>query len=150
MTIALAALAVFVGAALQSATGFGFALVAAPVLFALLGPREAVTAGVLLGLVLNALTLGTERRRPTILARDAATVVGWSVPGLALGALALRELPEVTDDFAKSVGAGWETADQMREAIAADGPVVLDVHVTPEENCYPMIPAGQAARDMVG
>ena len=52
MTIALAALAVFVGAALQSATGFGFALVAAPVLFALLGPREAVTAGVLLGLVL--------------------------------------------------------------------------------------------------
>ena len=25
-----------------------------------------------------------------------------------------------------------------------------DVHVTKEENCYPMIPAGQAARDMVG
>jgi hypothetical protein len=24
------------------------------------------------------------------------------------------------------------------------------VRVTPEENCYPMIPAGQAARDMVG
>ena len=94
MTIALAALAVFVGAALQSATGFGFALIAAPVLFALLGPREAVTAGVLLGLVLNALTLATERRRPAILAREAATVVGWSLPGLALGALALRELPE--------------------------------------------------------
>ncbi|HKO26750.1 MAG TPA: biosynthetic-type acetolactate synthase large subunit [Solirubrobacteraceae bacterium] len=40
--------------------------------------------------------------------------------------------------------------DQMREAILADGPVVLDVHVTQEENCYPMIPAGQPARDMVG
>ena len=26
----------------------------------------------------------------------------------------------------------------------------LDVHVTKEENCYPMIPAGAAARDMVG
>src|SRR3954465_10652755 len=39
---------------------------------------------------------------------------------------------------------------QMREAIATPGPVVLDVHVTKEENCYPMIPAGQAARDMVG
>jgi acetolactate synthase-1/2/3 large subunit len=38
----------------------------------------------------------------------------------------------------------------MREAIATDGPVVLDVQVTKEENCYPMIPAGQAARDMVG
>jgi acetolactate synthase-1/2/3 large subunit len=40
--------------------------------------------------------------------------------------------------------------DQMKEAIATPGPVVLDVHVTKEENCYPMIPAGQAARDMVG
>jgi acetolactate synthase-1/2/3 large subunit len=40
--------------------------------------------------------------------------------------------------------------DQMREAIATPGPVILDVHVTKEENCYPMIPAGQAARDMVG
>jgi acetolactate synthase-1/2/3 large subunit len=40
--------------------------------------------------------------------------------------------------------------DQMREAIATPGPVLLDVHVTREENCYPMIPAGQAARDMVG
>src|SRR3712207_954325 len=40
--------------------------------------------------------------------------------------------------------------DQMREAIETPGPVILDVHVTKEENCYPMIPAGQAARDMVG
>jgi len=40
--------------------------------------------------------------------------------------------------------------ETMRMAIAADGPVVLDVQVTKEENCYPMIPAGQAARDMVG
>jgi acetolactate synthase-1/2/3 large subunit len=40
--------------------------------------------------------------------------------------------------------------EQMREAIATPGPVLLDVHVTKEENCYPMIPAGEAARDMVG
>jgi acetolactate synthase I/II/III large subunit len=40
--------------------------------------------------------------------------------------------------------------ETMREALAEPGPVVLDVHVTREENCYPMIPAGQAARDMVG
>jgi len=38
----------------------------------------------------------------------------------------------------------------MRAAIATEGPVVCDVRVTPEENTYPMIPAGQAARDMVG
>jgi acetolactate synthase-1/2/3 large subunit len=38
----------------------------------------------------------------------------------------------------------------MAEAIATDGPVLVDVRVTREENTYPMIPAGQAARDMVG
>jgi acetolactate synthase I/II/III large subunit len=38
----------------------------------------------------------------------------------------------------------------MKEAIATEGPVVIDVRVTREENCYPMIPAGQPARNMVG
>jgi len=38
---------------------------------------------------------------------------------LALKALAIREKPEVTDEMAKSVG-GWDTVDQMREAITAD------------------------------
>ncbi len=94
MIVALAALAVFLGASLQSATGFGFALVAAPILFALLGPREAVSAGVLLALLLNSLTLATERRRPAVLIGDAVVLVAWSVPGLVLGAIALRELPE--------------------------------------------------------
>ncbi len=40
--------------------------------------------------------------------------------------------------------------DDMRAAIATDGPVIVDVRVTPEENVFPMIPAGEAARDMVG
>jgi acetolactate synthase-1/2/3 large subunit len=40
--------------------------------------------------------------------------------------------------------------EAMRTALAADGPVLLDVHVSQKENCYPMIPAGAAARDMVG
>ena len=43
-----------------------------------------------------------------------------------------------------------ELVGSMKKALATDGPVVVDVRVTPEENCYPMIPAGQAARDMVG
>ncbi|MDP9136169.1 MAG: biosynthetic-type acetolactate synthase large subunit, partial [Actinomycetota bacterium] len=43
-----------------------------------------------------------------------------------------------------------ELTDVMKTAMETDGPVVCDVRVTPEENCYPMIPAGQAARDMVG
>jgi len=43
-----------------------------------------------------------------------------------------------------------ELKGAMRTALETDGPVVLDVLVSKEENCYPMIPAGQAARDMVG
>jgi acetolactate synthase-1/2/3 large subunit len=38
----------------------------------------------------------------------------------------------------------------MRRAIETPGPVFVDVRVTREENTYPMIPAGQAAREMVG
>jgi uncharacterized membrane protein YfcA len=94
VTVVAAALALFVGAALQSATGFGFALVSAPILFALLGPREAVTAGIVVAIMLNSLTLATERRRPQVLVRDALVIVAWSLPGIALGVLALREVPE--------------------------------------------------------
>jgi acetolactate synthase-1/2/3 large subunit len=38
----------------------------------------------------------------------------------------------------------------MRDALAIEGPVLVDVRVTREENTYPMIAPGQAARDMVG
>jgi acetolactate synthase-1/2/3 large subunit len=40
--------------------------------------------------------------------------------------------------------------DGMRDALASDGPVVVDVRVTKEENVYPMIAPGAPARDMVG
>jgi acetolactate synthase-1/2/3 large subunit len=40
--------------------------------------------------------------------------------------------------------------DDMRQAIETEGPVLVDVRVTQEENVYPMIPAGKPARDMVG
>src|SRR5215213_11828988 len=43
-----------------------------------------------------------------------------------------------------------ELVGGFRDALAEEGPVLVDVRVSPEENCYPMIPAGQAARDMVG
>jgi acetolactate synthase-1/2/3 large subunit len=38
----------------------------------------------------------------------------------------------------------------MKEAIATEGPVLVDVRVSREENTYPMIAPGAAARDMVG
>ena len=40
--------------------------------------------------------------------------------------------------------------DDVKTALGTPGPVVVDVAVTREENTYPMIPAGSAARDMVG
>jgi acetolactate synthase-1/2/3 large subunit len=43
-----------------------------------------------------------------------------------------------------------EIEDAMKTALESDGPVLVDVQVTKEENCFPMIPAGAAARDMVG
>jgi acetolactate synthase I/II/III large subunit len=38
----------------------------------------------------------------------------------------------------------------MKDALATEGPVIVDVRVTREENTYPMIPAGKPAREMVG
>jgi acetolactate synthase-1/2/3 large subunit len=43
-----------------------------------------------------------------------------------------------------------ELAGAMRKTLEADGPALLDVRVSQTENCFPMIPAGAAARDMVG
>jgi acetolactate synthase I/II/III large subunit len=40
--------------------------------------------------------------------------------------------------------------EDIRKAVATPGPVVVDVRVTREENTYPMISPGAAARDMVG
>jgi acetolactate synthase I/II/III large subunit len=40
--------------------------------------------------------------------------------------------------------------EDFKRAIATEGPVLVDVPVTREENVFPMIPAGKAAREMVG
>jgi acetolactate synthase-1/2/3 large subunit len=40
--------------------------------------------------------------------------------------------------------------EDLKKALDTPGPVFVDVRVTREENTYPMIAPGQAARDMVG
>ena len=37
----------------------------------------------------------------------------------------------------------------LKEAIAADKPVIVDVPTYPFENCYPMIPAGGCNHEMI-
>ena len=62
--MALAAVAAFLGAFVQSTTGFGFALVLSPALFAVMDPVEAVMTLIVLGLALSLLVL-FERGRPS-------------------------------------------------------------------------------------
>jgi uncharacterized membrane protein YfcA len=100
----LAAAAITAGAALQSATGFGFALIAAPIVFAVVGPPEAVGLLILLGFEVNLLTLFTERRRPRPLRGETAVLIAWSLPGALAGVAVLRALDPVAMQVAVSVG----------------------------------------------
>ncbi len=43
-----------------------------------------------------------------------------------------------------------EMEGAMRDAMKTEGPVLVDVRVAAEENCYPMFHAGSPAREMVG
>ncbi len=95
---------VVVGAALQSATGFGFAVLAAPLMFAALEPREAIGLLLLLGMEIGVLTLATEGRRPRPDVPASARILGWSVPGAVLGVAALRSLDATALQVAVSVG----------------------------------------------
>jgi len=43
-----------------------------------------------------------------------------------------------------------EVRPAIEKAIAADNVVFLDFHVEPEENVFPMVPAGEAIDRMIG
>lgn len=43
-----------------------------------------------------------------------------------------------------------ELEEAITQMLSYDGPVLLDVHVRRNENCYPMIPPGKSNADMVG
>jgi acetolactate synthase-1/2/3 large subunit len=68
---------------------------------------------------------------------DNGTSPDWVKLAEAFGATGLR-----VEDAA-------DLEDTMTKAIETDGPVLVDVRVTQEENVYPMIAPGSAARDMV-
>jgi uncharacterized protein len=100
----VAAAAVAAGAALQSATGFGFSVVAAPLVFAAIGPEEAVGLLLVLGTEVNLMTLAAERRRPQPKLRECLVLVGCALPGAFAGVAALRALDPVALQVAVSVG----------------------------------------------
>jgi uncharacterized membrane protein YfcA len=100
----LAALAVAAGAALQSATGFGFSLIAAPLVFAAVEPAQAVGLMTLLGSGVNLLTLAGEGRRPEPAMRECAAIVAAALPGAVLGVVILRALDAVALQIAVTAG----------------------------------------------
>lgn len=127
--LALLVIAVGSGAALQSATGFGFSLLSAPLLYAVLDPKPALGLLAALGLVVNLLTLLTERRQPRPLVREVVILVGFALPGALLGVVVLRSLDAVALQLLLSAGvvatlAARHVATQRSAVVPvlADGP----------------------------
>ncbi|MGO2660602.1 sulfite exporter TauE/SafE family protein [Mycetocola reblochoni] len=94
-TTALLVLIMFASAVLQTTTGFGFAILSAPVLTAVFGGPEAVSTIIICGTAVDVLILlvrrtGSRRAAP----REVAVLVLSSVPGLVLGAWLLSVLPQ--------------------------------------------------------
>jgi uncharacterized protein len=78
---------------LQAATGFGFALLAGPSLYAVMAPSHAVALLLILGLCVNVLVLAGERRTPAVDWRGLRPAMLAALPGLPIGAVLVRVLP---------------------------------------------------------
>ena len=109
-----AGVAVLSGAALQSAVGFGFALVCAPLLYAALSPAEAIGLMIVLALEVNLLTLLGERRRPAPSWPDVRAIVAWSLPGSLAGVAVLRSLDDVALQLLVTAGVLGALAVNLR------------------------------------
>ena len=125
MTLLLAAVAVAVGAAAQSVSGIGFALVAGPLLFTVFGPREGVRAAVVLSMLVNVAVLVREHR---------AVMVRRLLPVLLSALLATPFLVALLDGVHTRVlraaagavivvGAGLVAAGRARDTGTAGGVV---------------------------
>jgi uncharacterized membrane protein YfcA len=88
----LATVAVLAGGACHSATGFGFVLVAGPLVAAALPPEQAITTLLCLGMLTSSLTLLTEPRRPDPLWRESGQILAWGAVGALAGTFVLAEL----------------------------------------------------------
>jgi uncharacterized membrane protein YfcA len=121
--IALVVVALLAAVALQAATGFGFALLAGPSLYAVMSPAHAVALLLILGLCVNVLVLGGERRRLEVDWHGLVPAMLAALPGLPLGALLVRVLP--ADALRVAIGAivcVLVAHRLLRHAPAADHP----------------------------
>ena len=91
--VAVVVLALLAAVALQAATGFGFALLAGPSLYAVMSPAHAVALLLILGTSVNVLILAGERRRLAVDWQGLKPAMLAALPGLPIGAVLVRVLP---------------------------------------------------------
>jgi uncharacterized protein len=119
----LAALAAFAGAAVQSASGLGFALVLTPALFAAMDdPAEAVSAVLLLGVALCALILFESRRVAT---HGLARLLVPAIPGLGVGVMVLTALSKGSLQVGVGVAVVAAATWQLRHGSVVRIPAVV-------------------------
>lgn len=113
------AVAALVGAAAQSATGFGVALPLAPVLFAIADSADALLLVLVAALGYNVLVLATPRHRLDLRGVDIAVLVAGALPGLVLGALTVTSVPKPALQFAVGAAIALAVALRLHEPTAA-------------------------------
>ena len=125
MTLALAALAVAVGAAAQSVSGIGFALVGGPLLFTVFGAREGVRVAVVLSMLVNIAVLVREHR--AVMWRRVMPVLVTALVVTPFLAWVLADVHPRALRFAAGavvvVGAGLVAAGRTRDTGTAGGVV---------------------------
>ncbi|MGH8573625.1 MAG: TSUP family transporter, partial [Gammaproteobacteria bacterium] len=107
-----------VGASVASATGFGFALILSPAMFAVLEPNEAVTTLLVLGLMLNLLMLfGSGGQPGAIRWRAVSPILAAALPGLGAGVVLLASMSKPVLQIAVGVAVIGAAVAQVRSAI---------------------------------
>src|SRR4051812_20284296 len=117
-----AGIAVFAAAGLQSAVGFGFSLVCAPLVFAAFGPQQAIGLLTVLGVEVNLVSVLGEGRRPRPLLRLIAVVLAAAVPGMLARVVVLRNDDAVVLQIALTVVVFIALAVQWRPRAPAGPP----------------------------
>ena len=117
--MALAAVAALAGASIQAATGFGFALVLSPALFAVLDPTEAVATLLALGLALNVFVLVEDGGHANW--RRIAPMLLAALPGLVVGLLLLDALSKEVLQISVGLAVIGAAALQLSARRAANG-----------------------------
>jgi len=120
LEVILVALGVIAGATLQSAIGFGFALVAGPAVFAVAEPAEAITILITLGTVLNLLIMLAEQRPSEVLRPEVIRILAWAAPGVVAGLFILLALSKPTLQVVVGVSVIVAVVIQARNGLAEE------------------------------